>query len=429
MKPSPNSESSALKDPAALKQAGSVLLITLFIATLFGLFLFSYLYLVRNQKALVSRSQAWNGAMGLAEAGVDEALAQLNPAAPQLPVVDRTANGWGSPSAGVYGPMTRILSDGWYSALYTTDNYPILYVTGYVSIASIQATLARTIRVTTTNVPLFNVAFGAVDAIAMNGSGLASDSFNSANTNLSTNGQYDSSKTSTNGSVGSVFGPVSLGNHTIAGNLYLGPTAQYNSGAGQISGTIFNDLNIDYPDVVLPATTFLPALANPLTIGGVTYNHAFLFTGDYYISDSGSIYVAPGATVRLRVDATTFSPAGIFIDTTNGLSGTLTVYQVQGTSSMSGNITVQSGKAQNFFYYGLPGVTSITYGGTSSFIGCIYAPEADLTLNGGGSNNGLIGSSITKSITMNGHYNFHFDEALLSLGPARGYSVTTWTEL
>jgi hypothetical protein len=54
----------------------------------------------------------------------------------------------------------------------------------------------------------------------------------------------------------------------------------------------------------------------------------------------------------------------------------------------------------------------------------MYAPEANLTLNGGGNNNGLIGASMTKSITMNGLYNFHFDEDLLSLGPSRAYIVT-----
>ena len=61
-----------------------------------------------DQNALVARSQVWNSAMGLAEAGVEEALAQLNPGAP-APVVDRAANGWGGPSGGVYGPVTRTL--------------------------------------------------------------------------------------------------------------------------------------------------------------------------------------------------------------------------------------------------------------------------------------------------------------------------------
>jgi len=77
----------------------------------------------------------------------------------------------------------------------------------------------------------------------------------------------------------------------------------------------------------------------------------------------------------------------------------------------------------------MPGNTSITYGGTSSFVGTMYAPEADLTLNGGGNNIGLVGATVTKSVTLNGQYNFHFDQALLKNGPARGYSATSWTEL
>jgi len=55
--------------------------------------------------------------------------------------------------------------------------------------------------------------------------------------------------------------------------------------------------------------------------------------------------------------------------------------------------------------------------------------EADLTLNGGGNNNGLIGSSITKTITMNGHYDFHFDQSLLTAGPNRGFITTSWQEM
>jgi hypothetical protein len=108
----------------------------------------------------------------------------------------------------------------------------------------------------------------------------------------------------------------------------------------------------------------------------------------------------------------------------------LILYQVSGTSTLNGNVTVDSGRARNFYYYGLPGVTSITYGGTSALIGAVYAPEANLTLNGGGNNNGLVGASITKSIiAMNGHYNFHYDEDLLSSGPSRAYVVTSWKEL
>jgi hypothetical protein len=165
------------------------------------------------------------------------------------------------------------------------------------------------------------------------------------------------------------------------------------------------------------------------TIGG-TPTYDFTTSGDYYVADSSNIQVEPGVSVRLRVDTTSFNPASIHILATNGVSGSLAIYQVSGTATMSGSVTVDSGRARNLYYYGLPGVTSITYGGSSCFVGVVYAPQANLTLNGGGSNNGLIGSSLTKSIiAMNGHYNFHFDEDLLNSGPSRGYVVTAWKEL
>src|SRR5579859_3807105 len=86
-----------------LGRQGSVLMVTLFVASLFGMFLFSYLYLVRNQKVLVTRSQAWNASMAAAEAGIEEGLAQLDPGVTQSNI-DLTSNGWGSPSGGLYGP-------------------------------------------------------------------------------------------------------------------------------------------------------------------------------------------------------------------------------------------------------------------------------------------------------------------------------------
>ena len=109
--------------PTKFAHSGSVLLVSLFIACLFGIFLASYLYLVRQQKTLVVRSQAWNSAFALAEGGVEEALAQLNPGAPQ-PYIDRTANGWGEPSHGLYGPVSRSFSSGSYKVVYSTEKLP-----------------------------------------------------------------------------------------------------------------------------------------------------------------------------------------------------------------------------------------------------------------------------------------------------------------
>jgi len=394
-----------------------------------GTVLASYLLLIGSRYKVTVRSQAWNAAVPVMEAGIEEAMTHVHNDANSP-----SANGWTADILSglqVYWKQ-RTFSDGSYfrATIYNaTSNNPIIYSAGFVpSPLQTNKYISRVVKVTGSQTPLLYVAFGAINNIQMNGNGLAANSFNSSDPALSTNGQYDPSKTTTNGSVASVFGPVDIGNHSIAGNLYLGPTASSTVPAGQVSGTIYNNYNVDFPDVVLPTTTWLPAAT---TSGGGKKGsqiHDFAVSGDYYVNDSLDIQVEPGVSVRLRVDTTSFSPGNVNILSTNGTSGTLTAYQVSGSGSMAGNVTVQSGRARNLFYYGLPGVTSITYGGNSSFIGVIYAPEADLTLNGGGNNNGLIGSSVTKTITMNGHYNFHFDEDLLSSGPSRGFTVTSWQE-
>ena len=51
-------------------------------------------------------------------------------------------------------------------------------------------------------------------------------------------------------------------------------------------------------------------------------------------------------------------------------------------------------------------------------------------LGGGGSTiYDFVGSTITATVTMNGHFKFHYDESLSRLGPSRGYVVSSWNEI
>ena len=86
------------REPAWNRQAdeGSVLLITVFTALIIGITLGSYLLMVRAQSVAVARSQAWNAALVMAQAGVEEALAALNQNAAGQPLQtpDLSAGGW-----------------------------------------------------------------------------------------------------------------------------------------------------------------------------------------------------------------------------------------------------------------------------------------------------------------------------------------------
>ena len=415
-------------------ERGSALLVTLCVTTSLLIGIGSYLLLVRAQYVSVVRSQAWNVAMTMAESGAEEALAQLNPGVfVQMPVIDRTANGWGAPVSGFYGPMSRnVTNTGSYAVVYSDDTYPIIYSTGYVTVPTLSCTIARAIRVSTTNVPLFNVAMGARTNVDLSGNGTSANSFNSALTNLSTGGRYDDAKTSTNGDVAVLYGTVDLGNHNISGDLFLGPTATLNTGTNQVSGTIHTDYNYDYPEVVAPDTSgWFPLLTPPGgTINGVTYTYCFTNSGDYIIpSMSGSVYVGTNAQVRLLIQS---GGTDSVLVAGNGadVGSKLTMYIASPSFTIGSGGSIDGGRAANLAYYGLPSNTSINFNGNANFTGTIYAPDAAITLNGGGSDSyDFVGSCIGRSITINGHFMFHFDEDLLTEGPSSGYTAIHWSEI
>jgi hypothetical protein len=157
----------------------------------------------------------------------------------------------------------------------------------------------------------------------------------------------------------------------------------------------------------------------------VTYYDYILGDGNYQLSTlNGSVYVQGNAVLLVTSSA---SPSSITI--ADGKS--LQLYNQASGFSLSGNVVLNgTGTASEFGYYGLPSNTSVSFNGNAAFVGTIYAPEAALTLGGGGNDNyDFIGSAVANSITMNGKFNFHYDEALEKTGPYRSYVVTSWKEM
>jgi hypothetical protein len=281
------------------------------------------------------------------------------------------------------------------------------------------------------------VGLGAVTNITFNGNSVAVDSWNSHDPTQSTNGLFNG-YSGTNGSVGLEFGEADLGNHTILGNLYLGPTATWDDN-GTVTGTVYNDWNVSFPDVALPTTdtngfgiVWMPAPLNGTN--GNTY-HDFSTSGYYVLNDSYTVTVEPGVKVHLNVQQRDWSPTAININGGTTNSGTAKLYLNPSTApssvTMAGNSNggASGNRPENLWVYGMNNVTSITYSGTSAFVGVIYAPKAKLTLNGGGNNVNFIGAAIINSVTLNGHYNFHYDTSLGTNATVNGYVVTGWQEL
>jgi hypothetical protein len=283
---------------------------------------------------------------------------------------------------------------------------------------------------------VFNVSIAGKTNIDMNGNGLATDSFNSSLTNLSYFGRYTNSMTSTNGDVAVLYGILDLGNHTVSGDAYLGPTATLASPsqASQISGTVSTDYNYDYPDVVAPNTTGWLTLGSQLkgtAPNGANYDYVFTNSANYVVPNmNGTVYVCSNAHVHLLVQAGNTASVLVAGGGLTNNAGSLEVFMAAPTFSIGSSGAVDGGRAANLIYWGLPTNTKISYSGNGIFVGTIYAPDADITLNGSGNSQfDICGSVIARTVTFNGRFMFHFDEDLLTKNPSRGYYAKSWAEL
>jgi hypothetical protein len=279
------------------------------------MFIIYYLSLVDQQNILSARSQGWNMAIAVSEAGIEEGLQELNiycltNGSPHA------SDGWVA-NGPVYWGTNTIPPDGdWYSVSLdlTTPTSPAITSRAYVNLPALAAApsssffaavgvgsgtaamLSRAVQVTCSRpTNLFSAAMIAKHAIDLKGNGVLSDSFDSSNPAKSTNGKYDSSKYT--GDYGDVATDdsiiVGVQNANIYGKLHTGPTGGYSmgpqggvgthawqtaNGGGMQPGYFLQDANFTFPDTTLPntngymtpqpgdiAVTFYPVTSNSTT--------------------------------------------------------------------------------------------------------------------------------------------------------------------
>jgi hypothetical protein len=401
------------------QRSGSVLLATMIFVLAIAAFLVTYLYVVQNSNQSVARAQRWNAALAVAEAGIEEGMAKLN----QVAITTMQGSG------GFTDVIERGLNGDTYAVGNTTAGIvQTLTSTGTVSAPIVGGTISRIVRVNAQRQALFSKGMIAMNDINMNGNGVISDSFDSHNTNQSVNGAYSSSfYAGTNGDIAAVNGVVNIGNHTIGGDLYLGPYSTFPR--GNVLGTVYTDWNMQYPPAALP-TLDSNGYVIAWTAEPVSASHTFTNSGYYVVSDEGGITVAPGVTATVRITRSSYSLTSLNIQGGTTNAGTLIMYQDSGSVTLGGSAAAGAvnNRPENFIYYGLPGVTQVTMGGKPTFVGVIYAPNAVTTLNGGGSGLNYIGSVVVKSITVNGHFELHYDTSLEGLYYGY-YAVGYWQEL
>ena len=433
-----------MKIPKTKSDSGSVLVTALIMSAVITLVLGSYLTVLSSRNRITMRSQAWNEAIPVLEAGIEEAFTHMKDDSGSP-----TANGWSAViinSNTVYQKTRHFTNISYFNdkSYYVvtisnaSSSAPIIYSQGFVPAPLETNYISRLVEVTTTNPSVFSKAVSTKGPITLNGNALV-DSFNSSNPLYSSNGVYVASRREANGGVvtDSTNQPaINVGSATINGRTDTGPGGTVTvSGSGQVGdlswargiepGYTNQDMNVSYPDPTLPAGSagWLPPVLG--TVGATNYQYV-LGSGNYKLSaltisqSSQSLIVTGNATLYVTGNISVTGNGYIYL----APGSSLTLIEGGSAATLSGGgIVNDTLTAANFSYVGLASNTSITYSGNSSFIGTVNAPEADFTLTG---TSDMVGAAIVNTFTDSGGAAIHYDEALGATGlPV----MTSYTEL
>jgi hypothetical protein len=434
-------------------QRGSAIVAVAVTAAILSIATAGFLAYIHNENILNYRSHAWTQALHLAEGGVEQGFAEYHFQYFQGQNGFTEARGWSGGSGSYSKTITNLVSN-----LSSTVGDVTVTVSGVgtsnpqiMAVASVPtvpfgSTVSRAVRVSIASSSKFPVALMSKNEIDLNGNNIYVDSFDSEDPNKSTGGLYSVSKRQSNGDVASndtVTDSINIGNAEVYGRVYTGDGGTVTMGnngsvgptfvsgdraktvnSGEQAGWIRHDFNVDVPDVSLPA-----GASSWSSMGNVT-SSTIINGGDWRVT---SISLASTKTmtiqgnVRLYITGNTSVTGNASIIVAPGAK--LEVYAA-GSMSIAGNgVANNTGISDNNQWYGLPSSTSWSISGNGQWVGTVYSPSANFTMNGGGTAGDMSGAVVAKSITLNGHVKFHYDESLDSADNAAGYLVTSWQSL
>jgi hypothetical protein len=452
--------------PPQLKNSrrGSLLIVAMILCAVIGISITSYLSLGRTGMEISNRAFYNNGAMNLAENGLEQAVFAINK------TVDNASWSWESNGWTVMGNNARQAWVGYefgqgttgmvrsYVYDHTAGAAPRIITRSTVTIggANSQA-IEKWIEVQLRRTSKFANGLVAKDTIQFRGNNATVDSWNSDPDN---DGAalipYSDAVKNDNGSVGSIsvsVNAVAINNADIFGYASTGGAlpsvgnqgrvGDFNQGAGTMDmSRVATDFTASFDPVTLPTTgSAVAAIGNgdlPTTLGtvgastilripSITANGGaekiLTIEGDVTLiitaaarddalslTGQSSIVIAPGSSLKIYTDGDVDITGGGVANggTTSGTANQPLNFQIWGTSTN----TIQD--------------QEISVKGNGVYSGVIYAPNASVTMVG---DTDVLGSIVAEDITVTGNSKFHYDESLANFGTGNPYRVSKWKEL
>lgn len=446
---------------------GSALITAVIFSFIIGALAVTFLKLASNEYRASVRSTLYASSLNLAESGVEMGINAL--------ATDLTSGStWTTTSTG-------FLTDAAYTGdvkvviLNASSRAPTIYAEGEIN-GHPSGAVTKQVRVElSSGFAPYETGFSARNGITFSGRNVLLDSYNS------NYGAYGAALTALgNPPVGYGYGGdninsditvasdslsssdgvtvVDAGNGTIYGNLHVSENNTYTIGPrGAVTGygearianhednpRISEDFYADFPVETYPTGgTSLGTISNGTTLTeamalGTEASPKVYSVDAISMGGSASNILTVSGHVVLVMDGDIAVNGSASINIVSG--GSLTVYTQNDVAIAGNGISNGNDNASSFSLYGtaLPNgsgdsevaAQSISISGNGQLLAAVYAPTADVTLNGGGTNGQVMGGVVAYSAKLNGGSSFHFDEALREIiNGGGGYSIESWLEM
>jgi Tfp pilus assembly protein PilX len=406
--------------PPPSRQHGSALVAALLLTTV-GLGMVAALLLaVSAEGRLAAGTRADVQALYAAEAGLNDAIAEIRGA------VDADGDGLGT--------VSRSFGGGSYAALATpTGTSYVIRSTGTYA-GSVRTVVARLSAVTTTLFPRAALGTQAV-ALGSSGSGTAAiDSYDSRVGSYAAQAIYDPSagghfRAGKAGNVAST-GAISLGS---ASNAIFGDASPgVGSAVAMVAGAYVSGATVP-GSVGTPAAVTAPSFASVGSVSGGDDWRGTIGPGDFgydavALRGQAALTIRGPSRIVVRGDVTVANQSRFTFDATDGAIQLF----VKGRLSTDPGTTFASvtQKPQDVALYLLGSSAAgqnMTYQAGGQFSGVIYAASADVTLSAGE----VFGAVIGRTVRLSGAALLHYDIALgdRPIPLPNAYRLVAWREL
>lgn len=433
----------------ARPERGTVLIVTLLVLAVLALGVGSYLMLNLSTARLARHSYQQNAAFHLAEAGAEEAVWSFNRAHAKQPdawagwTVQGTA-AWRRLDGFDFGGGTqgsvKIYVDNTGPA---AGNKPRAVALAQVGSAGLPAN-TRMIEITLGRRSFFAAGIVALNIVKFAGTNTTVDSWNSDPDNDPSTPAvpYGEAVRNDRGSIATTAmeNNAMLVNHAdVWGHVATGGGAPEVGTNGSVLGADSPpDVQIDPARVTTDFAADLPVLGAPLDGTPLVSVGATLGTeGQATKWRCNSISLSGNQTLTILGDVTLILTAtvGSALDVTGNASiiipegSSLTLYAEADIKIAGKGLANANSRPASCRLIGTgtaPGSQSVHVAGNGALKTALYAPNADVKINGNGD---VMGAVVGHTVTFTGNAAFHYDESLAHGDEGAPFGITRWREL